>query len=38
VEFVAGKKGREFHEFHENDQCDLDVFGLKYNFLSGRAA
>jgi len=31
--------GHEFHEFHENDHCHLDVTGLKYNFrgLSGAA-
>ena len=31
--FVAGSIGHEFHEFHENDHCHLDVIGLKYNFL-----
>jgi len=32
VEFVANKTDHEFHEFHENDHCHLDVIGLKYNF------
>jgi len=31
VEFVASKKR---HEFHENDHCDLDAIGSKYNFKS----
>ena len=29
VEFVANKTDHEFHEFHENDHCHLDVIGLK---------
>ncbi|PYV42745.1 MAG: hypothetical protein DMG09_01865 [Acidobacteria bacterium] len=32
MEFVANKTDHEFHEFHENDHCHLDVIGLKYNF------
>jgi len=32
VEFVASKKRHEFHEFHENDHCDLDAIGSKYKF------
>jgi len=27
----GGFAGREFHEFHENGHCDLDVIGLKDN-------
>ena len=34
VEFVANKTDHEFHEFHENDRCHLDVIGLKYNFFA----
>jgi len=37
VEFVAALFlliGHEFHEFHENDRCHLDVIALKYNFFA----
>jgi len=34
----GGFIGHEFHEFHENDHCHLDVIGLKYNFLQPPAA
>jgi len=37
VEFVASKTDHEFHEFHENDDCHLDIIGLKYNSLSPAA-
>jgi len=33
VEFVANKSDHEFHEFHENDDCHLDIIGLQYNFF-----
>ena len=32
MEFVASKSRHEFHEFHENDHCHLDLVGLKYDF------
>jgi len=38
VEFVVVFTGREFHEFHENDRCHLDVIGLKYNSPHSLAA
>jgi len=39
VEFVATKSRHEFHEFHENNHCHLDVMGSKYNFFTvSRAA
>jgi len=30
-EIRGGFAGREFHEFHKNDHCDLDGIALKYN-------
>jgi len=38
VEFVVVFTGHEFHEFHENDRCHLDVIGLKYNSPQSLAA
>jgi len=36
---VATKSRHEFHEFHENNHCHLDVMGSKYNFFTvSRAA
>ena len=29
---MASKSRHEFHEFHENDHCHLDLVGLKYDF------
>ncbi|PYU94879.1 MAG: hypothetical protein DMG08_06410 [Acidobacteria bacterium] len=34
MEFVATKSRHEFHEFHENNHCHLDVVGSKYNFFT----
>ncbi|PYV03106.1 MAG: hypothetical protein DMG10_12570 [Acidobacteria bacterium] len=38
MEFVVVFTGHEFHEFHENDRCHLDVIGLKYNSPHSLAA
>jgi len=38
VEFVAFFAGHEFHQFHENDHCHLDVIGSKYTFFTAPPA